>query len=337
MAHRPSNQSRPEVAFRSAQTCEPDYRQRISWSRAWAFCALIVACSISASAPAVEKARERASTSSGSLLPSLNEPLGWIGEHEDADTGLKYLNARYYDPVLGTFLSPDDWHPAAAGVGPNRYGYGFGDPINNVDPSGHLSDCLKYHHVVSEIGADGAMATVEEVCVSTWGGRSGSSEPSWSYPPEPGRGPIEDDPYDPAAPQRGGTSHGGDDTPTPRPSPRSWPDWWPWFSKPSEEPLVQQPTSTLPKARGLESGAPDEAPPAKLRPDRALKSSPVHDAIAPQAQAAAAMSLGSPVLVSPSGPMHEPSASPRMGTMTPSQWFRAYGGPMAATIRDHDR
>ena len=32
---------------------------------------------------------------------------GWIGEIEDDRTGLNYLNARYYDPVAGRFLSPD--------------------------------------------------------------------------------------------------------------------------------------------------------------------------------------------------------------------------------------
>jgi RHS repeat-associated protein len=29
------------------------------------------------------------------------ESKGWIGERFDADAGLQYLNARYYDPVLG--------------------------------------------------------------------------------------------------------------------------------------------------------------------------------------------------------------------------------------------
>ena len=34
---------------------------------------------------------------------------GWIGERFDADAGLQYLNARYYDPQLGMFLQPDWW------------------------------------------------------------------------------------------------------------------------------------------------------------------------------------------------------------------------------------
>jgi uncharacterized protein RhaS with RHS repeats len=35
------------------------------------------------------------------------EDKGWIGERYDADAGLQYLNARYYDPVLGMFIQPD--------------------------------------------------------------------------------------------------------------------------------------------------------------------------------------------------------------------------------------
>ncbi|WP_189521380.1 RHS repeat-associated core domain-containing protein [Mesorhizobium sp. M1B.F.Ca.ET.045.04.1.1] len=33
----------------------------------------------------------------------------YIGERFDPETGLLYLNARYMDPVLGRFISPDDW------------------------------------------------------------------------------------------------------------------------------------------------------------------------------------------------------------------------------------
>jgi RHS repeat-associated protein len=62
---------------------------------------------------------------------------GWIGERYDADAGLQYLNARYYDPELGMFTQPDWWEVTQAGVGTNRYSYAGGDPVNGVDPSGH--------------------------------------------------------------------------------------------------------------------------------------------------------------------------------------------------------
>ena len=62
---------------------------------------------------------------------------GWIGERYDAEAGLQYLNARYYDPDLAMFLQPDWWEVTQAGVGTNRYAYAGGDPVNGVDPGGH--------------------------------------------------------------------------------------------------------------------------------------------------------------------------------------------------------
>jgi RHS repeat-associated protein len=65
------------------------------------------------------------------------ESKGWIGERFDADAGLQYLNARYYDPVLGMFIQPDWFDVTKPGVGTNRFSYSFNDPINKADPSGN--------------------------------------------------------------------------------------------------------------------------------------------------------------------------------------------------------
>jgi RHS repeat-associated protein len=62
---------------------------------------------------------------------------GYIGERFDPETGLQYLHARYYDPTLGRFLSPDTWDPTMPGVDFNRYAYAGNDPINKTDPFGH--------------------------------------------------------------------------------------------------------------------------------------------------------------------------------------------------------
>lgn len=58
-------------------------------------------------------------------------PFGYSGEYCDAETGLIYLRARYYDPSSGRFISED---PIRDGV--NWYAYCAGDPVNFVDPSG---------------------------------------------------------------------------------------------------------------------------------------------------------------------------------------------------------
>ena len=76
-------------------------------------------------------------TSYGWQSPGLSVSRGYIGERHDDETGLIFLNARFYDPVIGRFISPDDWDPTPPGVGTNRYAYANNDPINRSDPFGH--------------------------------------------------------------------------------------------------------------------------------------------------------------------------------------------------------
>ncbi|MEN8833416.1 MAG: RHS repeat-associated core domain-containing protein [Pacificibacter sp.] len=72
-------------------------------------------------------------------LNAAAETKGFIGERFDADAGLQYLNARYYDPRLGMFIQPDWFDPTMQGVGTNRYSYSFNDPVNLSDPNGNKS------------------------------------------------------------------------------------------------------------------------------------------------------------------------------------------------------
>ncbi|MGQ0610240.1 MAG: RHS repeat-associated core domain-containing protein [Paracoccaceae bacterium] len=68
---------------------------------------------------------------------STPESRSYIGERLDAEAGLQYLNARYYDPKLGMFTQPDWWEVTQPGVGTNRYAYAGGDPVNGSDPGGN--------------------------------------------------------------------------------------------------------------------------------------------------------------------------------------------------------
>ncbi|EIL90189.1 hypothetical protein UU7_16125 [Rhodanobacter spathiphylli B39] len=58
---------------------------------------------------------------------------GYTGHVNDPDTGLVYMQARYYDPAVGRFLSPD---PAGRKAGFNDYAYVGNNPINKIDPTG---------------------------------------------------------------------------------------------------------------------------------------------------------------------------------------------------------
>ena len=69
--------------------------------------------------------------------PQDGETIGFIGERAAPEAGLIFLNARWLEPRLGIFLSPDWWDPNLPGVGPNRYLYAEGDPVNKSDRNGH--------------------------------------------------------------------------------------------------------------------------------------------------------------------------------------------------------
>ncbi len=69
--------------------------------------------------------------------------FGFTGERQDPKAGLEYLRARWYDPALGVFLSPD---PAAGRLADPRtlspYAYAMDDPTSQVDRSGLSASSL---------------------------------------------------------------------------------------------------------------------------------------------------------------------------------------------------
>lgn len=66
---------------------------------------------------------------------SLSTNLLFAGQYLDAETGLYYLCARYYDPTTAQFMSVD---PALSST-LSPYAYTGGNPLNAVDPSGRAS------------------------------------------------------------------------------------------------------------------------------------------------------------------------------------------------------
>ena len=63
--------------------------------------------------------------------------IGFTGHVNDADTGLVYMQQRYYDPIAGRFLSVDPvTTDAKTGSSFNRYAYGNNNPYKYVDPDG---------------------------------------------------------------------------------------------------------------------------------------------------------------------------------------------------------
>lgn len=75
----------------------------------------------------------------GNAVASLGNPPdgpGYTGHVNDPETGLVYMQARYYQPI-GRFLSPDPIGPVAGNLYSfNRYAYANNNPITNIDPTG---------------------------------------------------------------------------------------------------------------------------------------------------------------------------------------------------------
>lgn len=64
--------------------------------------------------------------------------IAYTGGIWDKGTGLYYLNARYYDPGDGRFLTEDTYRGNAEEPGSlHLYAYCANNPVNYVDPSGH--------------------------------------------------------------------------------------------------------------------------------------------------------------------------------------------------------
>jgi RHS repeat-associated protein len=74
----------------------------------------------------------KVSRASGILVDA--EKRKFTGKTEDKATGLDYFNARYYDPEVGRFISPD---PAQDGL--NWYVYCGDNPVNRIDQNGRFS------------------------------------------------------------------------------------------------------------------------------------------------------------------------------------------------------
>lgn len=69
-----------------------------------------------------------------------NNPIRYRGYYYDRETGLYYLNARYYNPEWCRFVSSDSTeyiNPDKVN-GINLYVYCNNDPINKYDPTGHF-------------------------------------------------------------------------------------------------------------------------------------------------------------------------------------------------------
>ncbi len=112
-------------------------------------------------------------TETASPQASFQVSRRFTGQILDAESGLYYYNARYYDPELGRFTQPDDIIPDLGNPQSyNRYSYVLNNPLRYTDPSGHsLEDYV--------LGATGLASFVAHSRADEWaktvGNRSGNA------------------------------------------------------------------------------------------------------------------------------------------------------------------
>lgn len=80
---------------------------------------------------------------------------GYTGHVNDPETGLIYMQARYYDPVTGRFLSVDPEVPKPGDAFTfNRYAYGSDNPVRYIDPTGRIIQIAGDEAFVKRINKD---------------------------------------------------------------------------------------------------------------------------------------------------------------------------------------
>lgn len=105
------------------------------------------------------------------------------GEALDAGTGMYYLRARWYRAGVGRFLTRDTcegatfvfcaclrWNAKLPTLPHHFFAYGDADPVNKIDPSGHLSRWERAALVASAVSFYGNWTAIKDFtqCVGTY-------------------------------------------------------------------------------------------------------------------------------------------------------------------------
>ena len=98
----------------------------------------------------------------GSMADTLGvrNPLRYRGYVYDQETGLYYLQSRYYDPEIGRFINADTLVSTGQGLlGNNMFAYCLNNPVNLKDPTGEAGLLVAF--LVSTIiaGVSNAIST----------------------------------------------------------------------------------------------------------------------------------------------------------------------------------
>ena len=106
-------------------------------------------------------------TTGDAEIVSLN-PFRYRGYVYDEETGLYYLQSRYYDPEIGRYLNADAIAGVVGELGThNVFAYCSNNPANMLDPSGHFA--LTVSLAVPVLIAVGKAIAVTGASIAAWG------------------------------------------------------------------------------------------------------------------------------------------------------------------------
>ena len=96
-------------------------------------------------------------------------PFRYRGYYYDTETGLYYLNSRYYNPEFGRFISADSAisNSGKSVNGYNLFAYCFNNPVNMDDQAGNWPSWAK--KIVVAVAVVAVVAAVAAVTVATAG------------------------------------------------------------------------------------------------------------------------------------------------------------------------
>ena len=114
-------------------------------------------------------------------------PFRYRGYYYDTDTGLYYLQSRYYNPQWGRFLNADGYVSTGQGLlGYNMYAYCNNNPVMGYDPTGYEDECVENfsddNTVFNDLGQPQGGSGGSGGTFHNTGANSGGSKPRGNNP-----------------------------------------------------------------------------------------------------------------------------------------------------------
>ena len=97
-----------------------------------------------------------------------HNPLRYRGYVYDTETGLYYLQSRYYNPTIGRFINADSSISTGQGnLGNNMFAYCLNNPANGCDPCGTCFHRWDFWNDCEKCGGETLDEKMEQVSI-TW-------------------------------------------------------------------------------------------------------------------------------------------------------------------------